>query len=67
MIDWKTAPKRRIQLTKGFSMGWFDVSGATDAELNKIAKNPPGIGAEPKEHDFWFEVQMERQRRNRKL
>ena len=46
MIDWKTAPKRRIQLTKGFSMGWFDVSGATDAELNKIAKNPPGIGAE---------------------
>lgn len=66
MIDWKTAPKRRIQLTKGFSMGWFDVSGSSDADLDMIAKNPPEADAEPKEHDFWFEVQMERQRRGQK-
>lgn len=63
MIGSDSVPTKKLKLTKGFSMTWFDLSSLSDDELDERAKNPPPIDAEPKEHDLWFEVQMERQRR----
>ena len=64
-MDWTKAPKKKIRLAKSFSMGWFDMSGFSLADLRKITKSPPPNGSEPKAHDFWFEAHMEIRRRNR--
>ena len=64
-MDWTKPPKKRIQLTKGFSMGWFDLSSVSLADLRAFVKNPPAANADQHAHNVWFEAQMEIQRRNR--
>ena len=64
-MDWTKPPKKRIQLTKGFSMGWFDLSRVPLADLRAFVKNPPGANADQHAHNVWFEAQMEIQRRKR--
>jgi len=64
-MDWTKTPKKKIQLTKGFSMGWFDLSRVSLADLRTFAKKPPQADSDPKAHDLWFEAQMEIQRRTR--
>ena len=64
-MDWTKPPKKRLQLTKGFSMGWFDLSRVSLAELRAFVKNPPAANADQHAHNVWFEAQMEIQRRKR--
>ena len=64
-MDWTKPPKKRIQLTKGFSMGWFDLSRVPLADLRAFVKNPPAANADQHAHNVWFEAQMEIQRRKR--
>ena len=64
-MNWAKPPKKRIQLTKGFSMGWFDLSRVSLADLRAFVKNPPAANADQHAHNLWFEAQMEIGRRNR--
>jgi len=64
-MDWTKPPKKRIQLTKGFSMGWFDLSSVSLADLRAFVKNPPHPDADQNAHNIWFEAQIEISRRNR--
>lgn len=64
-MDWTKPPKKRLQLTKGFSMGWFDLSRVSLADLQAFVKNPPAANADQHAHNVWFEAQMEIQRRKR--
>lgn len=64
-MDWTKPPKKRIQLTKGFSMGWFDLSSVSLDDLRAFVKSPPAANADQHAHNVWFEAQMEIQRRKR--
>ena len=64
-MDWTKPPKKRLQLTKGFSMGGFDLSRVSLADLRAFVKNPPAANADQHAHNLWFEAQMEIGRRNR--